>query len=96
MEFIAKSELIDKIYALNGSSYEKVDNVYFYEDDEYFLRLKTVWDSWRIYLIGKAEGSIIIETNYTKDIEQTHRIKITKKDAKNIADFVFLSWNSRK
>lgn len=96
MEMIAKSELINKIYSLNGADCSKADEVYFFDDDEYSLRLKTAWDNWRICVVEKATHSMIIEIYYNKNIEQSHSLKITKKESKSIADFVFLAWNSRK
>ena len=95
-EFISKADLIDKIYALNGSSCEKVDEVYGYDDSEYGLRLRTAWDNWRICVVEKTTHSMIIEIYHNKNTELINTLKITKKEAKTISDFVFLAWNSRK
>ena len=95
MEFIAKNELIDKIYDTNNQKAQPglVNVVYFYDDGKYRLRVvfgSNSWNSCRIVISHKQTHSLITEVYYATGG------KITKKDAKNIADFAFLAWNTRE
>ena len=95
MEFIAKSELIDKIYNTNSQKAQpgRVNVVYFYDDEKYTLRVvfgSNNWNICRIEISHNQTHSLITEVYYDT------QTKITKKNAKNIADFVFLAWNTRE
>ncbi|MCI7586427.1 MAG: hypothetical protein SPE49_08350 [Campylobacter sp.] len=95
MEFIEKNELIDKIYDTNSQKAQPglVNVVYFYDDGKYTLRVvfgTNSWNSCRIAIWHNQTHSLITEVYYDT------QSKITKKDAKNIADFAFLAWNTRE
>ena len=64
MEFIAKNELIDKIYDTNNQKTKPglVNVVYFYDDEKYTLRVAfgtNSWNSCRIVISHKQTHSLI-------------------------------------
>ena len=63
------------------------------DDGKYTLRVAfgtNSWNSCRIAVHHNQTHSLITEIYYDT------QSKITKKDAKNIADFAFLAWNTRE
>ena len=93
---ISKPELIELIYKLNGINWVKVNEIYSCEDDKYKLKLTNTQGRWQIAIYLKANRAIVIEIVFNPAWENAKdKLKITKKEAKKIADFVFLAWNNR-
>lgn len=95
MEFIAKNELIEKIYDTNNQKVKagRVNVIYSYDDEDYTLHVvfgANSWNNFRIAIWHNQARTLITEIYY--DIAS----KITKKDAKNLADFTFLAWDTRE
>ena len=95
-DLISKPELIELIYKLNGINWVKVGEIYSCEDDKYKLKLANTQGRWQIAIYFKANRAIVIEIAFNPASDNAkNKLKITKKEAKKIADFVFLAWNNR-